>query len=190
MVDLAGRRSRPHRLWSDLVAPGSACRPSAARTVRFLERGRHQTHPRRRPSRKEFHRGRQRLDPQPRSILAAVLVNDLGLRRVSPLWRPRPSITAVAVAVPRFFIKGGAASGNGLVLEIAGGGVAVGTLAAALMRVRRCAQPACPSPALGRPTALVCIAGGARLYFAYGANHLFTASLGHWMATTQITGAP
>jgi hypothetical protein len=28
---------------------------------------------------------------------------------------------------------------------------------------------------------------GARLYFAYGASHVFTAQLGRWMATTHIT---
>jgi hypothetical protein len=121
-------------------------------------------------------------------ILVTVLASDLGRRPISRLRLLRPFIAA-AVIVP-FFFEGVATSGNGLLLELAAiaVGLVLGLLAAALMSVcvdQRTGQVASRA---GLPYALLWIAVvGARLYFAYGAQHVFSAQLVQWGTTNHIT---
>jgi hypothetical protein len=122
------------------------------------------------------------------AVLAAVLHADLGRKQVTVRRLLRPALIA-AVIVP-MFVKHVAASGHGLTLEIvgAGTGLLLGLVAAALLPVRR-------DPATGTVdshagflyaglwTAVI----GARLAFAYGSEHWFGPSLGHWMSTNHVT---
>jgi hypothetical protein len=121
-------------------------------------------------------------------ILVTVLLSDYGRRPVTTLRLARPFIAA-AVIIP-FFFKGAQGSGNGLLIEVAGvaAGLALGVCAAFLMRVS--ADPATGRPATtgGRAyAAFWIVVVAARLYFTYGAQHVFGRRLGQWLYASHIT---
>lgn len=121
-------------------------------------------------------------------LLGIVLAADMGRRKVTAMRLLRPVIAA-AIIIP-FFFKGVSGSGNGLLLELGGlaAGVILGALAGSLLQVRY-------DPAVGRavswagwPYALVWVAVTAgRIYFEYGASHIFSYQLGSWLVANQVS---
>src|SRR5579859_4298716 len=114
-------------------------------------------------------------------ILVTVLLSDYGKRPVTTIRLVRPFIAA-AVIIP-FFFKGVQGSGNGLLLEAVGAaaGIALGVLAASLLRVFHDHTTGRVATVGGKAYALFWIViVAARLYFTYGAQHVFGRQLGQW----------
>jgi hypothetical protein len=128
------------------------------------------------------------------AFLVLVVWTDLGQRKVTLLRLVRPFIGA-AIIIP-FFVSfsfdRSQASGTGLGIEIAGiaAGLAVGAMAALLMRVTWDQQAGRPISVagIGYAAAWVSITV-ARLGFAYGAQHWFGLQLGTWMAGNNVSVA-
>ena len=121
-------------------------------------------------------------------ILVTVLLSDYGRRPVTTMRLARPFIAAVII-IP-FFFKGVQGSGTGLLIEVAGiaAGLALGVLASFFMRVTGDAATG-RAVTVGGPAYagfwIVIVA--ARLYFTYGAEHVFSQQLGEWMYTSHVT---
>jgi len=122
------------------------------------------------------------------AVLAMVLGTDLGHRKITWMRLLRPVI-GTALVIP-FFIKGAAFSGTGLLLEIAGlvAGATLGVLAGMLFRVTYDSRAGRAVSSAGLPYVVVWVAiSAARIYFTYGATHVFGPQLGSWMVANQIT---
>jgi hypothetical protein len=138
------------------------------------------------------------------AVLAVILESDLGRRKIGWFRVMRPVVTVVVI-VPFFFTALPAAR-NDLILQAAGAlaGVVLGLASVSPLLVsvsydrawrprgfrtaRTRARPAAVSRAgLGYAAIWIAVTA-ARLGFAYGAQHLFPAGLGRFLAGHMLSG--
>jgi hypothetical protein len=121
-------------------------------------------------------------------ILVTVLLSDCGRRPVTALRLARPFIAAAVIV--SFFFRGVQGSGSGLLVEAAGigAGLALGVAASFLMRVSAGAAAGTAVTAGGKAYAAFWLAVvAARVYFTYGARHVFSRPLGAWLYASHVT---
>ena len=121
-------------------------------------------------------------------ILVTVLLSDYGRHPVTPLRLARPFLAAAAI-IP-FFLKGVQLSGNGLLIETAGiaAGLLLWVASSFLMQVSPDAVTGKAVTIAGKAYAafwIVIVA--ARIYFTYGAQHVFSRQLGQWLYASHVT---
>jgi hypothetical protein len=118
-------------------------------------------------------------------VLAAVLLGDLGHRKINAFRLVRPVIvTAVIIA---FYVKSVATNGNGLAFEIglAALGIVLGVVASALFQVRREQDGFAWSTAGTTYALLWVVVIGARLAFE---DEAYTShALDRWFATNSLS---
>jgi len=141
-------------------------------------------------------------------ILGVVLESDLGRRKIGWFRILRPVI-AVVLVVP-FFFTSLPASGHDLLLQAAGvlAGALLGLIAVSPLLVAVGYDPSWPgghwarlfhrTHAHGKPAAVSRAGWGyavlwaavtaLRLGFAWGSQHLFSAQLGHFLVSHQLSG--
>lgn len=121
-------------------------------------------------------------------MLAIALETDLGRRKVTLFRIARPF--AAAIVIVPFFFSGAALQGWGLGLELAGiaSGLALGLLAARLLPVHydMAARHSYSRGGIAYALLWIAITGG-RLFFAYGAQHLFGRPLGTFLLTHHVS---
>jgi hypothetical protein len=124
-------------------------------------------------------------------VLAAVLEADLGShRKVGWLRIARPLFLAAGI-VP-LYLKAFATHGTGLGLEALGAavGLLLGLAATSMTHVYRSRTTAKPVSRAGAGYAALWITViGARAAFSYGSAHWFSAPLGHWMVSQDVSVA-
>ena len=124
-------------------------------------------------------------------VLALVLSRDLGARRGINILRIILPLILAAGIIP-IFIKEVTTHGNGLLFELAGvaAGIICGLLVLTQARVYRSTETGKPVSSAGLGYAILWIVViGARAVFSYGAGHWYTAQLGKWLYTNDISVA-